>query len=125
MPSFGLSERQHPPSTDANPQRTQRGAAKGVKGDWKIPGAIVGAGVLIALAISIEPTAGIHEIQLSEQEFIRVDTATGMSQACMMHRKAERCITLSGADGKLLPHIRDEMRELGVRSLLRVKLRGG
>lgn len=92
--------------------------------DWKLPVAVVVAGALIALAVIVRPITGLHEIRLSDHERIRIDMATGISQACTTHQRLERCITLSGADGQFMPYIRHEMRELGFRDVMRAKLRG-
>jgi len=92
--------------------------------DWKLPVAVVVAGALIALAVIVSPNTGPHEIRLSDHERIRIDMATGISQACTTHQRLERCITLSGSDGQFMPYIRHEMRELGFRDVMRAKLRG-
>ena len=92
---------------------------------WKTGGAIVLAGALIASAIYAGPMIGEQEIQLSEQERLRVDAASGMSQACTTSGSGgERCVTLSNKEGRFLPHITQEMREVGVRDTVRAKLRG-
>lgn len=91
---------------------------------WKIPGAIILAGALVAGAMYVRPTIGEQEIRLSEQELLRVDAVTGRSQACTTHDGRERCLTLSGPDGRFLPHITEDMRALGVRDTVRARLRG-
>jgi hypothetical protein len=92
--------------------------------DWRLPGALLGAGAMVALAVFLRPVAGPHEIRLSEHEVIRVDATTGRSQACTTLERRERCLTLSGQGGRFLPHIREDMRELGVRDVVRAQLRG-
>jgi len=92
--------------------------------DWKLPIAVVGAGVLVATALVVRPISPQQEIRLTDRELIRVDAATGKSQACTIQDRRERCVTVSEAGGQFAPHIRQEMRELGVRDVVRAKLRG-
>lgn len=94
-----------------------------MKKDWKMPAAIFGAGAIIAAAVYMRPIEGQHEIRLSERELIRFDADTGISEACTTYRKSIRCVTLFDTDKRFMPYIRDEMREVGVRDLIRSRLK--
>ncbi len=123
MSDFGAGKRQRQNSDERHPPYALRRTVANRKRDWKIPGAIIIASGMISVAVYTALAPQVHEIHLSEHDIIRIDTATGESQACTIQRQAEQCITISGEDGRLMPYIRDELRELGVRELVRRKLR--
>ena len=92
--------------------------------DWKLPLAAALAATLISISVSARPMSGLYQVPLGDREFLRIDADTGKSQACTTESGGERCLTLSEEDGRFMPRIRDEMREIGVRDTVRARLRG-